>query len=161
MTQVKTEQKSIQVTSPAFAPGGQIPIRYTCNGPNVSPELRWEQVPRETRSLALIMDDPDAPGRTWVHWVLFNLPPGTTRLDEDLSKGPKLSNGALQGTNDFDKIGYKGPCPPSGSHRYFVRIYALDQKLDLTSTATKDDVMLAMKDHVLAQGELMGTYQHK
>ena len=150
--------QTLSLTSPAFQGGSAIPRKYTCNGENVSPPLTWDRTPGETRSLALIVDDPDAPGKTWVHWVLFNLPPGTARLDEGIPKKDRLPNGAVQGRNDFGDTGYGGPCPPKGSHRYFFRLYALDRQLDLTSSATKADALKAMQGHILAQGELMGTY---
>lgn len=149
---------TLTLTSPAFQAGGAIPGKYTCNGEDVSPPLAWEGTPNGTRGLALIVDDPDAPGKTWVHWVLFNVPPGTTRLDEAVPTNDRLSNGAAQGQNDFGKSGYGGPCPPKGSHRYFFRLYALDRSLDLPSPVTKKDLLKAMQGHVLARGELMGTY---
>ncbi len=144
---------SIQIRSTAFSEGDKIPRFYTCDDQNVSPPLDWTGVPTGTVSVALIMDDPDAPSDTWVHWVLYNLPAETTGLKEG------ATGLGLDGKNDFGKLGYGGPCPPRGSnHRYYVKIYALDIKLDLKAGATKAQVESAMREHVLAQGQLMGRY---
>jgi hypothetical protein len=144
---------AITVTSSAFSEGGKIPRLYTCDDQNVSPPLAWTGVPTNTVSLALIMDDPDAPAGTWVHWVLFNLPPSLTGLE-----GGK-NGGGTEGKNDFNKLGYGGPCPPRGSnHRYFIKVYALDRMLDLKPGSTKAQVENAIKGHILAQGQLMGKY---
>ncbi len=145
---------NILITSSAFTEGGKIPRIYTCDDQNISPPLTWTAVPTNTVSLALIMDDPDAPSGTWVHWVLYNLPSTLIRLDQG------KSGGGTDGKNDFGKLGYGGPCPPRGSnHRYFVKIYALDTSLDLKAGATKAQVESAMKGHILAQGQLMGRYE--
>jgi Raf kinase inhibitor-like YbhB/YbcL family protein len=146
-------EMSIQITSSAFTEGGRIPRIYTCDDQNVSPPLAWMGLPTNTVSQALIMDDPDAPSGSWVHWVLFNLPPGLTGLEQG-------ENGTgMEGKNDFGTIGYGGPCPPRGSnHRYFIKIYALDTQLDLKAGATKAQLENAMKGHILAQGQLMGRY---
>ena len=150
---------SLKLTSTAFQPGGTIPKKFTCDGPDVSPALAWSDAPAGTKSLALIMDDPDAPVGTWVHWVLYDLPAGTRELAENVAKQEELPDGARQGRNDFRRIGYGGPCPPAGpAHRYFFKLYALDQKLGLKAGATKADVEKAMKGQILAQGELMGRY---
>jgi Raf kinase inhibitor-like YbhB/YbcL family protein len=150
---------SLQISSAAFTAGGAIPKKFTCDGPDVSPQLTWTQPPPKTQSLALIMDDPDAPGGTWVHWVLYDLPEDSKELEENVAKQDRLSTGARQGRNDFGKIGYGGPCPPPGKpHRYFFKLYALDSKLALQSGATKADVERAMKGHILAQAELFGKY---
>jgi len=148
------------VTS-AFRDGGPIPVRYTCDGDNVSPPLAWSGVPPATRSLALLCDDPDAPrARPWVHWVLFDLPPDRQELPEALPPAPVLPDGSRQGTTDFGRPGYGGPCPPRGGpHRYIFQLYALDTKLTLDSTATMEEVVAAMAGHMLAQGRLTGTYQ--
>ncbi len=146
----------IKVTSTAFKEGGVIPAKYTCKGENISPPLKFESVPEEAKSLALINDDPDAPGGTWVHWVLFDLPPDTKELAEKIPPEKTLKNGAVHGINDFRKIGYGGPCPPSGTHRYFFKVYALDTKLGLKVGATKKEVEEALKGHVLREGKLMG-----
>ena len=149
----------LQITSTAFSAGETIPRKFTCDGPDVSPKLTWNEPPAKTQSFALIMDDPDAPVGTWVHWVLFDLPADAKELSEGIAKQEQLSNGARQGRNDFGKIGYGGPCPPPGKpHRYFYKLYALDSKLNLKAGATKADVERAMKGHVLAQAELMGRY---
>ena len=150
---------SLKLTSTAFQPGGTIPKKFTCDGPDVSPALAWSEAPAGTKSFALIMDDPDAPVGTWVHWVLYDLPAGMHELAEGVTKQEELPDGARQGRNDFRRIGYGGPCPPAGpAHRYFFKLYALDQKLGLKAGATKADVEKAMKGHILAQGELMGRY---
>lgn len=150
---------SIKLTSTAFQDGALIPSKYTCDGPNVSPQLSWSAVPPGAKALALVCDDPDAPGKTWVHWVVYDIPPITMELPEGIVHEEKLSNGGKQGQNDFGKIGYGGPCPPSGTHRYFFRLYALDSETSLELGATKDQLWKAIDGHVLAQGELMGKYQ--
>jgi Raf kinase inhibitor-like YbhB/YbcL family protein len=151
----------MQLTSSAFANGNLIPARYTCDGENVSPALAWTGVPPAAKALALIVDDPDAPAGTWVHWVLLNLPAGAAGLPEAVPPGKPLDNGAVQGTTSFRQKGYGGPCPPGGTHRYYFRLYALDGPLSLTGTATAKDVQNAMKGHVLAQAELMGRYARR
>jgi Raf kinase inhibitor-like YbhB/YbcL family protein len=146
-------EMTISITSTAFKEGDKIPPLYTCDDQNVSPALAWTGVPDNTASLALIMDDPDAPAGTWVHWVLFNLPASLTGLAQGKDGGGTL------GKNDFNKLGYGGPCPPRGStHRYYIKVYALDQTLDLKSGATKAEVEKAVQGHILAQGQLMGRY---
>jgi Raf kinase inhibitor-like YbhB/YbcL family protein len=148
-----------QVATPAFSSGGTVPKKFTCDGPDVSPSLSWKDAPASAQSFALIMDDPDAPVGTWVHWVLFNLPANTTELPEGVEKQAQLANGALQGQNDFHKTGYGGPCPPAGKpHRYFFKLYALDTKLNVKPGATKPDVERAMQGHILGRTELMGRY---
>ena len=150
---------SLEISSPVFSPGEMIPKKFTCDGPDVSPKLTWNDPPSGTQSWALIVDDPDAPVGTWVHWVLFDLPRETRELAEGVAKQEQLSSGARQGRNDFGKIGYGGPCPPAGNpHRYFFKLYALDTKLNLRTGATKADVEKAMKGHIVAQGELLGRY---
>ena len=148
----------IKITSTAFENGGEIPVKYTCDGDDVSPPLRWDGVPDGTKSLALICDDPDAPMGTWVHWVLFNIPPDVTGLPEKVPSQPHLENGAVHGINDFRNYGYGGPCPPGGTHRYFFKIYALDTVLNLKAGATKAQLLDAIEGHILAKGELMGKY---
>jgi Raf kinase inhibitor-like YbhB/YbcL family protein len=150
---------AIDVRSSAFEEGGAIPAHYTCEGLDISPPLSWSSVPNGTRSLALIVDDPDAPRGAFVHWVIYNLPPDTQRLPEDIPNQRTLPRGALQGMNGAGGIGYTGPCPPNGTHRYFFKIYALDTELDLGARATKEEVANAMEGHVLAEGRLLGTYQ--
>jgi Raf kinase inhibitor-like YbhB/YbcL family protein len=150
---------SFQISTPAFSPNESIPQKFTCDGTNVSPQLTWTGAPETTQSFALIMDDPDAPAGTWVHWVIYNLPPETRELAENVPNREQLPNGARQGRNDFKKIGYGGPCPPSGKpHRYFFKLYALDTKLHLRLDASKADVERAMTDHIRAQAELIGLY---
>lgn len=152
---------AFQVTTTAFRDAGSIPKKFTCDGPDVSPALSWSDPPAGTKSLAIIADDPDAPGGTWVHWVLYDLPADTRKLPEAVAKDRELPNGALQGRNDFGKIGYNGPCPPRGSaHRYFFKLYALDSKTGLKAGATKGDLEHAMKGHVLGQAQFIGKYQH-
>jgi len=150
---------SLQISSTAFSTGVTIPKKFTCDGPDVSPQLKWNDPPATTQGFALIMDDPDAPVGTWVHWVLYDLPANTRELTEGVAKQEQLASGARQGRNDFGKIGYGGPCPPPGKpHRYFFKLYALDAKLNLKAGASKADVEGAMKGRVLAQSELMGKY---
>jgi len=144
---------SILITSSAFSEGGTIPRMYTCDDKNVSPPLAWTGVPTNTVSLALIMDDPDAPAGTWVHWVLYNLPADQTSLEQG------KTDVGVDGKNDFGRTGYGGPCPPRGSnHRYYVKLYALDKLLDLKSGATKAQVESAMRGHIVGQGQLIGKY---
>ncbi len=149
----------MKVTSSAFAEGGSIPAQYTCDGRNVSPPISWEGVPASAKTIALIADDPDAPRGTWVHWVLFNLPATEKGLPEGVPATETLPSGARQGRNDFGNAGYGGPCPPSGAHRYYFKLYALDASLDLASGAKKDVLLKAMEGHVVAEGQLMGRYQ--
>jgi len=152
---------SFTLTSSAFTEGGAIPSVYTCEGKDLSPPLAWTDPPAGTNSLALISDDPDAPGKTWVHWVLYNLPPSTRRLPEAFPSDEERPDGARQGTTDFGRVGYGGPCPPSGTHRYFFKLYALDAMLPLAPGATKPQLEAAMKGHLLAEAQLMGTYRKK
>jgi Raf kinase inhibitor-like YbhB/YbcL family protein len=146
-------QMTMQLTSSVLVEGGSIPKQYTCDGLNTSPDLAWTGVPSETKSLALIVDDPDAPAGDWVHWVLYDLPPDLTSLPEG------VQGIGTQGVNDFRKTSYGGPCPPRGSkHRYFFKIYALDQEIGLQTGMSKATLEKAMQGHVLAQGQLMGIY---
>jgi Raf kinase inhibitor-like YbhB/YbcL family protein len=151
------------LTSPAFADGAAIPVRHTCDGPDVSPPLAWSDAPAGTRSFALIMDDPDAPAGTWVHWVLYNLPAATLALPDTVAKVEGLDlGGARQGRNDFRHPGYGGPCPPPGpAHRYIFKLYALDAVLPDLGAPTKAKLEKAMEGHVLEKAELVGTYQKK
>ena len=151
----------IKLTSPAFEDAGLIPAKYTCDGADVSLPLQWDAVPEGTRSIALICDDPDAPIGTFVHWVLFNLPAETRELAENIPRDSTLPTGARQGTSDFGRIGYGGPCPPSGTHRYFFKIYALDTQIDLAAGARKPDLLKAIQGHILAQGQLIGKYKRQ
>ena len=148
----------IKITSSAFAEGGMIPKRYTCDSEDVSPDLAWSGVPDGTQSIALICDDPDAPMGTWVHWVLFNLPADLTGLPTAIGPDKTLANGGLHGKNVFGRLGYRGPCPPGGTHRYYFKLYALDIRLDLDSGIKKTQLLDAMEGHILAEGQLMGKY---
>jgi len=150
--------EKLTIQSQAFAQGGSIPVQYTCDGMDMSPPLKWSDPPDGTGSFALISDDPDAPVGTWVHWVMYNIPEDIRELPENIPTSGKLDNGALQGMTDFRRIGYGGPCPPSGTHRYYFKIYALDTMLDLNPGATKQQLLRTMEGHILAQGELMGRY---
>lgn len=147
-----------KLTSTAFQEGQPIPRQYTCDGINVSPPLEWNGTPPTARTLAIICDDPDAPAGTWVHWVLYNLPADRIGLVENVPATEKVPGDGLQGTNDFQRIGYGGPCPPSGTHRYFFKLYSLDAELSLKAGATKAELLKAMEGHLLAQTQLMGTY---
>jgi len=152
---------TIKVTSPAFSPGGAIPRKHTCDGEDVSPALSWSGAPTGVEEFALICDDPDAPGGTFVHWVLWGIPGSRTSLPEGLSPAERLAElgSARQGRNGFGKTGYRGPCPPPGKpHRYFFRLYALSAAIDAAPGAARRQIDEAMKGHVLAQGEIVGTY---
>lgn len=148
--------ETLNISSPAFNHGGAIPARYSCDGADVSPPLVIDKTPAAARSLALIMDDPDAPAGTWVHWVVWNIPPQTREIPEN-----GLPLGSSQGKNDWKRNGYGGPCPPSGTHRYFFRLYALDTSLQLAASTTKAALELAMRGHILAKRELLGTYRRR
>jgi len=153
----------MELTSTAFNPGGDIPSRHTCEGQDTAPALAWRDAPDGTKSLALIVDDPDAPDpahpqRTWVHWVLYDIPPSATGLPEG---GKPLPDGTRDGTNDWGRTGYGGPCPPIGRHRYFFKLYALDLMLSDQHAPKKAALEKAMDGHVLAKCELLGTYQKK
>jgi Raf kinase inhibitor-like YbhB/YbcL family protein len=159
-TQPEEVAMKIELKSTAFAEGADIPPLYTDDGKDISPSLQWAEPPPQTKSFALICDDPDAPRGTWVHWVLFNLPADQRRLEEAMPAKETLTGGAKQGKNDFGKIGYGGPAPPAGKpHRYFFKLYVLDTMLDLAPGATKEQVLAAMKGHILAEGQLMGRFQ--
>ena len=152
-----------KLSSPAFAPNGPIPSRYTCEGADISPPLEWSDPPDGTRSFALVVDDPDAPDpakpqRVYVHWVVYNIPASTTKLPENAAKSG-LPHGAMQGTNDFGKQAYGGPCPPIGRHRYFFKLYALDTQLKGLSNPTKVQLEKAMQAHTLDNTQLIGTYE--
>ena len=154
---------TLQITSSAFQQGGAIPARYTCEGEDASPPLAWSGVPSNAKTIAMIVDDPDAPDpakpqRVYVHWVVYNIPAATTSLAEKASKSG-MPKGAVQGKNDWGKAEYGGPCPPIGRHRYFFKLYALDTELTGMKGATKADLERAMNGHVLDTGDLMGTYQ--
>lgn len=148
----------IKLTSSAFEEEAMIPAKYTCDGKDISPPLVWQGVPNEAETLALIVDDPDAPGKTWVHWVAYNIPADVTELPENYPPLEKAENGMMQGKNDFKKIGYGGPCPPSGTHRYYFKLYALSETLNLEPGATKQELLNAMEGKVVAETSLMGKY---
>ena len=150
---------AIKVISTAFQEGGMIPKQYTCDDQNISPPLEWDSVPANAKTLALIADDPDAPGKTWVHWVVFDMPATTKSLPENVPAQETIAGGGKQGTTDFRRIGYGGPCPPGGTHRYYFKVYALDKELGLDNKTTKDQLLKAMEGHTLAQGQLMGKYK--
>lgn len=148
-----------KIYSPAFKEGELIPSKYTCDGVNISPPLDWANPPKGTETFALINDDPDAPIGDWVHWVVFNIPAEVTQLPEASSSKHLLPKGTIEGMNDFRKDNYGGPCPPSGTHRYFFKLYALDVLLQLKETATKKQLLDAMKGHILAEAILIGRYK--
>lgn len=153
--------KQMNIESSSFAPGQPIPQKYTCEGGDASPQLRWSNAPQGTKTFTLIADDPDAPGGTWVHWVVYNIPADTHELRAGLARTATNSAGA-QGLNDFRKIGYGGPCPPPGKpHRYFFKLYALDTELSVKPKAMKSDIESAMQGHILANSELIGTYRRQ
>ena len=156
-------QMTLSITSPTFDDGHAIPARYTCQGEDISPALQWEGVPAQARSLVLIVDDPDAPDprapkMTWVHWVLYNMPPTTTGLPEGAASD-SLPAGSAEGRNDWKRPGYGGPCPPIGRHRYFFKLYAIDTVLERLRQPTKTQLESAMQGHIIGQAQLVGTYQ--
>ena len=155
-------KSAMKITSSAFKYEGMIPAKFTCDGDDINHDLTWSDVPAGTQTLALINDDPDAPVGLWVHWILYNVPAGSKGLPEGVVKSARiLEDGTMQGINSWGRIGYGGPCPPSGTHRYFFKLYALDAKLDLDPGAKKDQVEKAMKGHILAEAVLMGKYSRK
>lgn len=148
------------LTSTAFKAEGHIPQRFTCDGDNISPSLSWGGAPDGTKSFALIMHDPDAPRPGgYTHWVVYNIPSSATQLEENVPKQERLPDAGIQGVNDSGRLGYTGPCPPSGTHRYYFRLYALDREVNLNAGAGKSDLEPAMKGHILAHTELMGKYK--
>lgn len=151
----------LRVESTAFPHGEPIPAQYTADGRDVSPALSWSGVPPGAKGLALVCEDPDAPRGNWVHWVLYDIPPSATSLPEAVAARESVAGGGTHGKNDFGRLGYGGPAPPSGTHRYFFRLYALDRLLSLAPGATVKQLRHAMEGHVLAQGELMGTYSRR
>jgi len=150
---------AFQLSSTAFSNGDMIPKKYTCDGNDISPPLQWSDAPEGTASYALTCDDPDAPVGTWDHWLLFNIPPATASLSKGVTPATELPSGGTHGKNSWGKLGYGGPCPPGGTHRYFFRLYALSKLLDLPPGATKEQLLKAMKGHVLGDAELMGKYR--
>lgn len=154
----RVKEMVIKITSPVFSEGKPIPVRYSCNDVNVSPPLDWEYVPEDTESIALILEDPDAPGGIFTHWIIFNLPADTRNLPEHVKGRELMDDGSKHGFNDFGLVGYSGPCPPIGTHRYFFKIYALDKKLDLPPLINRDELLREMEGHIQDQGELMGVF---
>ena len=146
----------MQLKSPAFSQNGVVPAKYTCDGQNINPPLQIAETPETTKSLVLICDDPDAPAKTWVHWTAWNIGPETTEVAEG-----QVPNGAVQGLTDFGEVGYGGPCPPTGTHRYFFKLYALDTNLALPYQAKKEDLEKAMEGHVIDETQLVGVYSRK
>jgi Raf kinase inhibitor-like YbhB/YbcL family protein len=162
MTAREAERGGLQLTSPDFRHGEPIPARHTCDAEDRSPALAWSGVPVETRSFALICDDPDAPRGTWLHWLLYNLPAEAIELDAGVPQSPELPSGTRQGINDSGDVGYGGPCPPPGKpHRYFFRLHALDAVPNLPPGVNRADLEAAIAGHVLAVGTLMGTYERR
>ncbi len=151
---------TLTLSSSAFAAGKSIPSEYSCKGRNISPALAWTGAPANTASFALILDDPDAPAGTFTHWVIYNIPAVSKGLAQGVAQQPTFDDGSAQGRNSGNRQYYEGPCPPSGTHRYFFRLYALDTRLDLPAGATVDQLRKSMQGHILAQGELMGTFSH-
>lgn len=158
-TEIQQQEQQIKyttmnITSSAYQEGQAIPSKYTCDGGNNNPPLQFSEIPQNAQSLVLIMDDPDAPSGDFVHWTVWNINPGTTSIAEN-----SVPQGAQEGTTDFGTVGYGGPCPPSGEHRYILNIYALDIILELPASARKQDILKAMNGHILGQGQLIGKYQ--
>jgi Raf kinase inhibitor-like YbhB/YbcL family protein len=159
-TPAKEGETALSLSSIAFTEGNTIPVKYTCDGQNISPPLEWSDPPQQTQAFTLIVDDPDAPIGTFAHWVIFNIPADSRKLTEGIPAQAQLPSGAQQGENDFGEIGYGGPCPPTGrAHRYQFALYALDQPLDLEAGISRGQLLNAMQSHVLAQGYLSGVYQ--
>ena len=152
---------SLDIKSSAFENEGMIPKQYSCDGKDISPELSWSGAPENTKSFALICDDPDAPGGTFVHWVIFGIPAEVNKLNENVPNNEILENGAKRGKNNFGKIGYGGPCPPGGTHRYYFKLYALDQDVDLEPGISKDLLLSKIKDNIIDEAQLMGKYERQ
>ena len=157
----RIQAMTFQITSPSFDHEGMIPSKFTCDSSNVSPELQWMGTAAGTRSFALICDDPDASRGTWVHWVIYNIPGTSSGLPESVSSNATLRDGMRQGVGSSNHSGYRGPCPPSGIHRYYFKLYGLDAQLDLAPGATKEQLLAAMEGHILAEAQLMGRYTRK
>jgi len=157
--QAEVAVKKIEVRSSAFGEGERIPSEFTCDGANVSPPIVWSGIPPHTQSIAIIVDDPDVPSGDWAHWVIYDLPPSLMGIQAGAPASEKLPAGGIQGRTNFGRIGYGGPCPPKGAHRYFFKVYTLDAMLHLKSGATKKELLEAMRGHVLGEGALMGRYE--
>jgi len=151
----------MEIKSPSFQQGEMIPALYTCDGSNISPPLAWNGAPAETKSFALVCDDPDAPAGTWVHWVIFDIPANINALPESVPRQEELAGIGKNGKNTSGQFGYEGPCPPGGTHRYYFKLYALDALLNLKAGATKEELLKAMKGHVLAEAQIMGRYKRR
>ncbi|MGE5679414.1 MAG: YbhB/YbcL family Raf kinase inhibitor-like protein [Bacillota bacterium] len=160
-TRSKAKRMDIKLESPDFKNGDFIPSKYTCDGENISPALNWSKPSDKVKNYCIIVEDPDAPGGDFTHWILIDIPGNLTSLPEDVTNQKNLPDGAEMGTNDARRIGYFGPCPPSGVHRYYFRIYALDTILKMDAGATKKEVLNAMENHIIAKGELLGKYKRK
>lgn len=158
---IERSENAMILTSDAFDNGQEIPVKYTCDGENVSPFLSWDSFPEETKSFAIFCDDPDAPSGGWVHWVVYNIPVEVTSLQEGLATDSVLGNGIIQGLTDFKRTGYGGPCPPSGTHRYYFKIYALNDSLDLGPGLNEEQLLRKITPNIISQGELMGTYRRQ
>jgi Raf kinase inhibitor-like YbhB/YbcL family protein len=155
----QAQSADLSISSPSFSNGGEIPKKFTCSGPDVSPQLSWTEPPAGTKTFALLVDDPDAPAGTWNHWAIWNLPASARSLPEGVGQSRRLPDGSQQGLNDFRKTGYNGPCPPANKpHRYHFQLFALDTKVSLNPDAGKPELEAAMKGHILAQAEWMGTF---
>jgi Raf kinase inhibitor-like YbhB/YbcL family protein len=158
---IKQATDSLQLTSSSFETDAAIPAKYTCDGEDVSPALAWNAPPAATKGFALVMDDPDAPNKTVIHWVIYDIPAATRKLPEGVAKDPKLTDGSLQGKNSHGKIGYSGPCPPHGVvHHYFFKLYALDKNTGLKAGATKAQLEGAIKGRILGKAQLIGRFEH-
>lgn len=153
---------ALEVTTPRFEHGEMIPEKYTCDGDNVSPALSWENLPKDTVSVVLLVDDPDAPGGVFTHWIVYNLPGDNSQLEEIVPKSKNLDNGGIQGRNDFGEYGYGGPCPPQGeNHHYYFRVFALDKKLEPEDGTNRNTLLQAIEGNILDEGEYMGRYKRK
>ncbi len=151
----------INISSNSFKNNERIPAKYTCQGDETSPPLHWDNIPKNTKSIAIICDDPDAPAGTWIHWIIFNIPPKMNELTENFPHESIMDNGIKQGLNSSNFVGYQGPCPPSGEHRYFFKIYALDIILDIGYNIHKEDLLSVIETHILGYGEMIGLYEKK
>ncbi len=152
---------TVNIFSNSFKNNEKIPAKYTCQGEEASPQLHWDNIPENTKSIAIICDDPDAPAGTWIHWIIFNIPPEMNELTEKFPHDSIMDNGIKQGLNSSNFVGYQGPCPPSGEHRYFFKIYALDIILDIGYNIHKEDLLSVIDSHVLGYGEMIGLYEKK
>jgi Raf kinase inhibitor-like YbhB/YbcL family protein len=151
----------MRIFSSHFTSGDFIPSQYTCDGQDIPIPLKWQEIPQNTKSLALIMDDPDAPGGIWVHWIVYNIPPSQTGLAENQTYDARLEEGGMQGLNSWGKNGYGGPCPPKGTHHYYFKLYALDCMLEQKAGMTKTELLADMQGHILAEAQMVGLYHRK